>query len=432
MLVAVAVTAGCNKDDEVRSKAETAAGGPDPAKVDAEIQTLAAALDETLATNASRSCPRPVLRGEASRGRADEKIRALLDPDGPQGPCFAATIADGSDLVSACVSLAKAVTAAVQHGDACSPMMIGRGPVIDSLSSVVRIGKGLAAVSRARAEAGEPAAALRDLFDGVRLQQDLLRGGVSWLEVMVVHAASEALLDAADAVVAADSLPPEDIPALRKELATLVASEPDVGASLVAERVSQQQYELRGPVSPRGWAPVGGWRDGRPPPKRATGPGERWQMALAWRVVAQLAERERAACPSDASVHACVEGLDRLATDLTKGDTDWVQRWTASLAAGAEVEQAVVDTLLAIAAPGVVKYVRRAAIRRARLAALDVALRVAAGESCPEPKAITGDDVEGLGAPLQARRRGSSLHLSPPAFLELPGDTAVSRIGCGS
>lgn len=72
-----------------------------------------------------------------------------------------------------------AATAAVQHGDACSPMMIGRGPVIDSLSSVVRIGKGLAAVSRARAEAGEPAAALRDLFDGVGLQRDLLRGGSS-------------------------------------------------------------------------------------------------------------------------------------------------------------------------------------------------------------------------------------------------------------
>ncbi len=376
------------------------------------LEPLEAELRETLRLNAERTCPRPVLRGEASPGPADEAIRAIIEPEGSLVRCFEAAKEESAELAQACAALPAAVRAAVRHEDACSPYLHGRR-AHSSLLSYIRTARGLVAIAEVWVREGRTLEAMQLLLDGVRLGQDLARGA-TWLEAMVAIAGASTLLRGANELLQGSPvLTAEQVTVLRGELATLLATEPHPREHLLSDHVEIQLYHLLPAYEARSWEPPGGWPDDTPRPPVAT-PGDLKGHLLMWITLDGLADQQQAACPPDSDLHACVEGLEALVQTLTREPRDL-------LADGIPNDRTIQRILESIAAPGWTRYVRRTGRRTFWLQALDLQLSVMGADACPTVEGLELGSPT-LGSPLRATAEPGALLLRPPDWLVAEND----------
>jgi len=393
------------------------------------IEPYKTRLDAALAENAARACPRPVLRGEARPGNADPAIRALMEPSGPLQACYEA-VAGKQDLGRPCASLPDAVQRAVAHEDACSPYLLGRNPAPPSLTPYMRIGTALASLGDARIAAGQARQGWALWLDGIRLGQDLARGGTTWLEAMVAHAGAMSLIEHAHEVVARDGLrglSAADVDAVRGELRALVGSEPHPRTHMLADPLYPLLYEVVPPLMPPGWTPPGGW----PPDQTHPGPAEpreQRQLLVTWQVLERIAAKQAEACPANSDVAQCLEGLDTLVSRMTEAGKPGL---ADVLELALDPEQAsfemIAATLEGMVAPSWSKYLKRQALRRVALHALAVRVAVRSGEPCPDAGAADLV-VPGLGDALRVEADSGTL-VAPP--LVTRDEPVTWTLSCG-
>lgn len=403
---------------------ETAAPPPIAAETLAPYQQR---LEAALAENARRSCPRPVLRGEPVPGRADAAIRAIMEPSPALKACLDA-VGEETDVLEPCATLPAAVRAAVAHADACSPYLLGRNPSPPSLTPYVRTAKALVAIGDAWIEDGRSPEAWALWLDGVVLGQDLARGGTTWLEAMVSHAGAMILIDHAHEAVERSGLSSEASDAIRRELATLVASEPHPRTHMLGDRLYPLVHEVAPKLLPEGWTPPGGWPPHQSPPGVA-GPAEPPQFFIVWQTLERIAAKQAEACPADSDVATCLSGLDELVTRMVEaGKPGMADVLGLALDPEHASTEMITSTLEGMVAPSWSKYLERQAVRRVALHALAVRLAVRGGAACPESGSATLV-VPGLGDSLGVQRKGGGVELTAPALV-VPDEALTWPVSC--
>lgn len=301
-----------------------------------EAQRLRAAIARLRAAQEAMRCPRPVLRGRPLPGSGEvalaavaegrEHARCLDTVDAgrealeaalfltfeglPAGwprrnpwltlrPSDASAVPPAIEAVAAvCAPLVEDVREAVRYQDACSPYRPGRArPAPARLESLALA---LAASARHRWAAEDDRAAAEILLDGLRLLDDLARGGARIeVQAAAVRARTplavtlEGLLDRPAPL--GPSLPRQ----IEAELATLAATRPSPSASLRGLWASLLlDIDLPGTDLPDdALLPIAGLH--------------------------LLAEQVATACPADAPAHRCVAALreaDARLGELTRLD----------------------------------------------------------------------------------------------------------------
>lgn len=137
-------------------------------------------------------------------------------------------------LGEACVGLQDAVTRAAQHGDACSPYRLGARALEDD-TAFRALSRTLVALARELART-DPPAAIAQLFDLLRVGQDLGRGEVPWAAVHAGLATVDDAVPTLERILAQSALPEADARRLAGEAAALLASDLEAGPVLFAER----------------------------------------------------------------------------------------------------------------------------------------------------------------------------------------------------
>src|SRR5205814_10340366 len=100
------------------------------------------------------------------------------------------------------------------------------------------------------------------LFDVIRLDQDVRRGGVhpvlaaaTWVGERQIFPHAEAILESAAGAAIADA----DLAALEREVDALLASEPPFAGVLAGEAQNLGLHEMLPKLKPADWTPPGGW-----------------------------------------------------------------------------------------------------------------------------------------------------------------------------
>jgi hypothetical protein len=267
-----------------------------------EILALASRL-------ADQSCPRPVLRGQASQGRAESRIDALIDTSAIPRPCkdllgkggehgfegvytnsvMRALFVVPADYVEAedgptpffplrtvsevddsakFKSLRQACRPAMRHlqqaigvKDACSPYVVGKqNDHPDTIVYVVRLVKVALLEATLLAKAGKVAEAFSLLLDLVRFGQDINRGGTNLILSMVNASAIglPALEVVGNLLNKGGRIGAETLQGLQKELTILLGSQPDIGKVLLGEHLAFLLMHALPLTKPDGWMPPGG------------------------------------------------------------------------------------------------------------------------------------------------------------------------------
>lgn len=326
--------------------------GLPPAVVpDAELEILEAQLDETLAANRARRCPRAVLRGAPSPGPAAHDLALVAAGGAGLAECydflgeFAPVLfapPDGSErqtglvnrFTEICRPLPRAVARAVSHEDACSPFMPGR----QGLPDIGVLLRGLAAARQLGALAvlsGDARAGVDRFVDVIRLCQDLVRGGVPLILAMrttsILH---EVVANDLSQLIARPELSTEDLARLAEALEGLVASEPSFPRCVAADTTWLAVEAGLPMLHPAGWEPPGGFSQGRQVTERDRSPDlfplipvDR-ERGIIFSAIMDLDRRRRAACPVGASPAQCAAGLQALtaARSAEEGRPSWL-RW---------------------------------------------------------------------------------------------------------
>ena len=304
--------------------------------------------------NATKSCPRPVLRGTPLPGKAAEDIIAVVETRGEDDTCASALsslderwvlehCADNSGAAedgfprrrlcaispkefaagswaledfesrrARCQSTLDALHRAVAHEDACSPYLPGVRKVEDYGKKYRRLTSLIVMTALKNDRAGETQKSVESLLDLLRFNQDLHRGGTSLAEVEVAREVSTAAISALERLL--DRPEPLGAPLLAqidKELAALIASAPLPYEFLVGDTASSALYDaLPMTLGPR-WSPPGkriGALSG--PSFYSETTGRRWLVALRGVKLAF----ERACGPSDSN-RACAQRMEALAAE---------------------------------------------------------------------------------------------------------------------
>ncbi|MBI2892253.1 MAG: hypothetical protein HYY06_01785 [Deltaproteobacteria bacterium] len=432
---------------------------------EAEIAELKRSLMATMAENRTRVCKRPLLRGQALEGSADEDIRALIEPTGDLAACLEATRADGvrealafpaaegaeeppirtarplgdpasltpaiQEVDARCGMLPEAIGRAVGHEDACSPYLTGRRPE-PSLLPYLGVCRAVAARARHLGQEGQLAPALRLLFDALRLGQDLSRGGPGLLIPMMSAAGGELLLPQAEVLLQSGALSAEDASSLASELDTLIANEVHWSEFLRGEYADMALYMVLPQLEPAGWVPPGGWPDGMGSPTgqdasgalrtKSMGLPPRDEEALAWVALDETTRGKRAACPASATLQTCIAALARLTTETVARGT---KLGLPPLSRGPTkaTRRQILDILEGIAAPADAKYARRYARRLARLAAMRIHLEARRAATCPAEGDFGRTPLQellspaALGGTLGVVRADGGVDVAPPDWL---------------
>ncbi len=301
-----------------------------------EAQRLRAAIARLRAAQDAMRCPRPVLRGQPLPGSGEQALAAVAD-GATHGRCLD-TVEAGREALEAalflpfealptgwprrnpwltlrpsdasaappaieavaavCAPLVEDVREAVRFQDACSPYRPGRDRAAPARLEALALA--LAASARHRWAAEDDRAAAEILLDGLRLLDDLARGGARIeVQAAAVRARTplvvtlEGLLDRPAPL--GPSLPRQ----IEAELATLAATRPSPAASLRGLWASLLlDIELPDPSLPDdALLPIAGLH--------------------------LLAEQVEVACPPDAPARRCAESLreaDARLGELTRLD----------------------------------------------------------------------------------------------------------------
>lgn len=368
-LVLAAVAAGCahrkgpaSPDGaEARSAAardgDGAGGGTTDAGVrlvgEDEVASLIAGILKEAEANAHRVCRRPVLRGEALPGPADDDIAAVVEDPGPATDCRA-SVQRSRDLVvaatryaaeslpagwrprsipyarpmdepasgpaatldeaeHACARATEALGRAVSHEDSCDPYLAGRRarPVLAGLADLTH---GIGLVARQWMREGRIEDAARLLLDGLRFFQDLGRGG-TWVSAMIGVALARILAPDIELLFDFPGQFPAGLAAsLQGELTALLAAEPHPSVHFADECLDSELQDVLPNLMPDGWTPPGGWDDGtKPGPARATSTSgsmdPRDEQALSLLALQEVRDRFLSACPAGCTREACAAGV---------------------------------------------------------------------------------------------------------------------------
>lgn len=478
VIAAFVIAAACNKEPaqqpEARTEAQAAVvpqseapAGAAEAVSEADLPAIEESVLAQARANQTRQCTRPVLRGAALPGPADDDVLALLDPAGAHAGCYAAI--DGKELdlraawqpdgdkgsirqarpldhpeawdaaavaiARACDGVPEALARAVAHQDACSPYLPGRRGQ-GTLKSFVSLAWATMAKARERARGGDARGAIELLLDFVRLGQDFGRGGSSFTEAML--AAVTLRLVAADIgmLLGSPALDAAALAALGEQLDRLLDSEVHPSAFLHAKKLELALYSLLPLLHGRDWLPPGGF-----PAEHAAaadpGSGQneaveaveerfaRMGLIMAEELDRDLAQR----CPAQASLRQCVDGLQvrvRLAADAaampsaaTDGDPTRLH---------GEERRQVLDVMGNASAALDLKYVLHQVWRTAVLEGFRIAVvsrrSLLGGGPCPSR---AGVESERLGGAITIEATDTGHTVMAPAWLDDAGGETFSR-----
>ena len=463
----VIAASACSKEPAQKVEAETEA---EPAGQEESEAPVAAAeavseadlpdIEESILAqaraNQTRKCIRPVLRGAARPGAADDDVLALLDPAGAHAGCYAAIDGKEMDLraawqpdgtkgsiraarpldhaqawdaaasaiASACDGVPDALARAVSHEDACSPYLPGRRGQ-GALKSFVSLAWATMAKARERARLGDVRGAIELLLDYVRLGQDFGRGGSSFTEAML--AAVTLRLVAADIgmLLGSPALDAGDLEALGEQLERLLASEVHPSAFLHAKKLELALYSLLPLLHGRDWVPPGGFPAEHVAPADAENQDElgaaEARFARMGLIVAEELDRDLAQrCPAQAGLRQCVDGLQarvRLAAEAAAmppvaadGDPTRLH---------GEERRQVLDVMGNASAALDLKYVLHQAWRTAALEGFRIAvasrLSLLGGGPCPHRAGVASDR---LGGDITIEGAGAAHTVLAPVWLE--------------
>ncbi|MEM9490232.1 MAG: hypothetical protein AAGC55_13885, partial [Myxococcota bacterium] len=407
-------TAGAEADD--RTGAESDSNAPSPRFTTEEEQSaFEQEVTAAIEANRARRCPRPVLRGPASPGRAAGDMiaafegasdtRACLSGLAGRMPALTETLT-GSDrdgwparsppavsgqlsgdalgpLLSACAPMLDRVRAAVQREDGCSPYRAGVRAQPDDLATAMATSQLIAAAARDHLVRGELDAGFDLALDLLRLSHDRMRGGVSLLEVSlsgaaIAHAAGVIELG----LNRAEAIGPDRLARIDSELAALLATAPHPSSYVVGERDHLAVYTLLPMARGPDWTPPGGWGQGTAPGPnaplfaRADGVDRGDSATLSWLAIDQLWARVAAACPPDRTPRQCFDAVQaeiaRIAEAAGQDPSPMAMMARAARDpdARAAVRQQLIDRLGQIAVPSFGLYIDRDGQQRFQIAAL--------------------------------------------------------------
>lgn len=286
-----------------------------------------------VAAHRGLTCLRPPLRGAATEGPARDHLLSLVEPKAAVATCIelakgaddlksvldVTQPVDSPDTMSAvteriqqhCGMIPELVARAVAHEDACSPYLAGTRDV-PAGPTMIRVGRILPVLARDRAREGKTADALRLLFDGVRLGDDLRRGPTDLMVAMVATVVSRMPLNVAEAILnSAPLLAAADLDALVGEADALLATVPGFGEALAGERVAAIGLILM--------------KDGQEQPLDA-------------KTLAAMQDHDdamaliEAACPAAASLAACRDGLAKATAKINVVSVPGFEKYLAKQA----------------------------------------------------------------------------------------------------
>jgi hypothetical protein len=289
---------------------------------------------------------------------------------------------------------------------------------------------------------------------GLRLTQDLSRGeGAPLVAAMVGAAAMQAILEGAvQPLLEHPSVTSEQVEATRGALGRLLEAEQTSGTFLPYESAGFVLETVLPELKAPGWEPPGGWPADRPGPRdpheetKTVSGDPKQDMALTWVAINETSAALESACPVDASMAACVGGLEAHAKAAAeRAQRSQLSRYMELLAAkdpNPVLRGWIVDILAGIAVPSHDKYVKKHYTRRAMLAAarLHAAVRLErlAGRGCPQPDDLKKESwtpqlaVPGVEGTLRVEQEQGGLAVRPPETLEQQGGEPFAyRIPCG-
>lgn len=179
-------------------------------------------------------------------------------------PPLAETAAEAAALVrevrTACEPLWRALQAAVQHSDACSPYLAGRRGYSATEGKLGTVGR--FAALRARAEsAGAPLAAAQSLIDLLRFAHDVARGGPPLTTALLRNMLFRSAIPELEAILNEKPFGSAELETLGRELAVLARTEPDPRDSVAGDEQLMMPISCVAPFKPAGWEPPGLPRD---------------------------------------------------------------------------------------------------------------------------------------------------------------------------
>jgi len=384
----------------------------------AEIERLEAQLWEKVRENQLRKCERPVLRGKAAPGSADEAIIAVLEGEAFT-ECFDAVKEASKEIrewltsdapsaeppggvLTLCAKLPQAVTSAVAHTDACSPYLFGRRGM-PKMIKAVQAGKALAVLVRVMAREGKVDEAVALGLDSVRFFQDLARGeGASLLTSMIgVVSAREVVMEGLRPALQGGAPTAAVLKRSIAETKALLASEIDFCDSLAYEHYGMALQMLLPALKPCGWTPPGGYDEGHKPKKvdrPAPTPGSlQWnESAVAWLGMERVHVLLAKACRSGQTIMEKKRAMEAAGEALLKRSQKPVwRRYLAIIAAKdpkAELRDWIIDILSGIAIPSMGGYATKYYERRFSLEAIQLHMQFIAARSnkgtCPSIDAL--------------------------------------------
>jgi hypothetical protein len=259
------------------------------------------------------------------------------------------------------------------------------------------------------------------LLDGLRFDQDMDRGGVSWIMPMVSRAADMHTLSTAAWLLGRPGPLGQDLlDEIDRELLRLVESEPHPSSFIQGDYNDMVIHVLMRSIKGDKWSPPGGWHEGEKPAGQEAGKEHESahfktltmgadaadDNALAWLAMEELAARERRACPPSTTPDQCYENLVQLAAELQEGASlstlQWIGKMTEFLLSwdpDAKKRAFVIDVLKSIVS-STPRYVAMQGQRRFYAAALrvQVAFRLMAEKTgkCPGLEDFKSEPLWGL------------------------------------
>ena len=467
----------CNKKKGPGPAAKAAPKKAGPLVPPATMARQEQGVMEQVKKNQARQCTRPVLRGQATGGRADADMVALIRPaEGtPLAVCtgeaqrlkkeLAAAMASArpvskelARLVKKCEPMYAQVKKAVAHGDACSPYLAGRRG-LDKLGPLMVMSRVMVLRMRELARARKRAEAARLGLDFVRLTQDIQRGEGGPVVAGILGKVAAAtvlrhglrpLLDGWKGRGAAAPLA-----AVATELLTLEQTEPPFGQMLRYETTGFVLQNILPRLKGEKWTPPGGFEQGivkhpalaakdtakalKLKTKRMPGVSEREELAMVWLASTDTIERLAKACPPKANAEACARGIAAESAAIRAESSESKLKRMLKVALGPdprkEVRQWIVGILKAVGAPAFNKYVgnyatRALLLRAARIHALAAAQKAKTGK-CPDLTSEAASDAlplrdPGTGKPLrvEAGKKKGTFVLRPA---DAPADKVLGK-----
>ena len=303
----------------------------------AETAKATAALKMRLV--ATKSCPRPVLRGLPKKGSSRTDLYALFEGKDACGvritKLAAASKALGTNISkmmsdpavlefeTACgEKLGLAVMNAAARESACSPYEIGVRDISDAnitryFVTAAMIGQHASTMASTR-----PVAALQLLLDGIRVFHDLTRGHTNAITHVLALNALNSLTQTAHDILETPIADPTTLIPAATELDALIASSPTVHSLLAGEGDALAFWTTakKNGAAPSVQAPA------------EIAPAD--EKGLMLFVGSSLDQAIKTACPADASYAMCHSALSKVVGSTTNG-TATIQKLLADLAAPA-------------------------------------------------------------------------------------------------